>query len=134
MSTTRDDLLFELYERHHMSYRESPSKEELTRMLTEANREREASNKRLKELEARLKANGIKIVPTLSEEEKEKKRQTYTVKKIDISNVPSKEIPKVLKEHGANDDPEACKDNGVILVGMCLGFIIPLGFFILACL
>lgn len=123
MSTTRDDLLLELYEKQ-MAYREGPTKEELHKMLSEANREREASNKRLQELESSLKARGISIIP-----KPEKKKPLVINTKLKVEVVDRQPKRKISPVREPLEDP--VDDGSGIYGGMALGVVLSVLFCII---
>ena len=105
-----------------MPYRENPSKDDLFRMLTEANKEKEKSADRIKELEAKL----TNISTTVKGHERK-------VTHVDVSNMTPKELDKVLvkrkskwatrnnEEDDWDDDVHAhgrWYDNDFFIVGM----------------
>jgi len=119
-------------EKKTMSYREGPSKEELHKMLSEANREREASNKRLLELEQSLRDRGISITPPNKE-----KKPKVTV--IDVGDMAPKEALKTVRKVSSLGSPtlvpEPTDDSDnvyfAMLAGVTLSIIFCLSLFFL---
>lgn len=103
-----------------MSYRDSLNNEELKQMLSAANKEREESNKRLQELENRLKAAGLSIIPKQSEVEK-KPLEIKTNLKVEV-------VPPRPRRPVPRREPQMADSMSRVHYGMLAGFILPIIF------